>query len=252
MGASAQEPAPLGGTPPRRGPVEGSLPRGLRTLARGEADRGWHDPAHACLDEVSEKQGDGVDRLLRKVVMTFVRHALLALGGAALLLACGGGTERSPTPGSSGTDPSQTPDPSSPAPSPPPTGTPCADCDGCGIAGPVAIDSIIEPEIGTSEAGEAVIALVFEKRGQCRGQGGVPYVLTYANGAATLTPRAAGTKITTSTATYKDDEYVWNDRDLRATMTRLTSNPLLTITFTDAGGSVVTRCSLEGGQIVCV
>ena len=179
--------------------------------------------------------------------MTLGRLALLALSTAALLVACGGSTEGTQTPG----DPSKGPTPSSPAPAP--SGSDCADCGECGIAGPVLTDRITFPEIGTSAAGEAVVGLLFQKAGQCQGQGGIAYVLTYADKSATLAPRAAGTKITTSTATYgNNEEYVWNDRDLRARLTRLTADPRLTITFTEASGSVTVLCNIEGGQVVCI
>lgn len=177
--------------------------------------------------------------------MVLTTHRLLALV-AGILVACGGTTT------TTGDPPEPTP---APAPSaPPPSDTSCADCGGCGIAGPINADALRPSKAGTTGTGVPTLTLDVEKAGTCRGTPLVGYDLAFADQAVTVTQHDAhvafGPTTTTESGADGSTVYTWNDRDLRVTISR--AAPSVIVTFTaGAAAPVTTTCALSGTRVVC-
>lgn len=159
----------------------------------------------------------------------------LAAGMLSLTFACGSSTETgSSTGSSSGSTPAPGPDPG------------CADCGGCGIAGPVVQDGVRFDGAGIDSGGRPAVSLRLEKAQECRGQSTRRSTLRLVGTDIELTQLAE--KLDETVVSTKDQKYVWSDRDLTLALDFRPDGLFLSFTGTTA---ITVACRPDGEVVRC-
>lgn len=124
----------------------------------------------------------------------------------------------------------------------------CADCTGCGIAGPATPGAIDIVGPGVDSGGLAAVDLYLQE-GDCQGQDVVKFRASYNSGTVTVTSAEALTPLDTSKVTYDADLHTWTDRDL--TLSTSAGGLTVELTFTEVATSTSVTCSAANRVVTC-
>ena len=127
----------------------------------------------------------------------------------------------------------------------------CADCTGCGIAGPVENPGkdifLLQP--GVTDGGTAAVDLALED-GECIASDRKTFRVSYIAGVVTVGSAEGLAKLDSTKVMDQGEMTRWSDRDLAMSSTR--SGTTLVLAFVEAGKTVKVACDGANHVITCV